>query len=255
MRKRTVLILAAVVLLTSTAWSTDQIDRLNAGILPTVWTEPPPGVRVLYAVPSDREHSPDVSLNIARAVRHFQAWLRQELGGKTFSIRGVLPLECLMPKPHDHYATGNAWAKVESGVGHCAPIKGFWQDGNTWVVYADVEERCDEQRELGRGGDGLAILPRHDLEGVADFEDVTTLHRVCGEGPFYAHWMRWVGGLGHELSHALGLPHPPGCETRPTCEHEWSFLWKGYAVYPETYIDADSIEMLLTSPFIRRDAR
>ena len=23
---------------------------------------------------------------------------------------------------------------------------------------------------------------------------------------------RWIGGLAHELGHALGLLHPPGCE-------------------------------------------
>ena len=45
----------------------------------------------------------------------------------------------------------------------------------TWVIYPDVEEACDEYHqlgegghELGRGGWGLTLLSRDDVEGVTD---------------------------------------------------------------------------------------
>ena len=61
---------------------------------------------------------------------------------------------------------------------------------------------------------------------------------------------QWIGGLGHELGHALGLPHPPGCDAGlPTCDQE-ALMGSANYVYPETYLRADNKEALIRSQFI-----
>jgi hypothetical protein len=62
---------------------------------------------------------------------------------------------------------------------------------------------------------------------------------------------RYVGGLGHELGHAFGLSHPPGCDQGlPTCDYN-ALMWAGYAAYPNTYLRPDEKSILLASEFFR----
>lgn len=168
-----------------------------------------------------------------------------------------------MSQPEDFYARGNAWEKVVEGVQHCAPVRG-WADGGTydapgstttWVVYPDVEEACDDvneageyAHELGAGGWGLTLLGRDDVEGVTNQGGE---YYYCDEGPYYGSLGRWIGGLAHELGHALGLPHPPGCdEGLPTCDYP-ALMHDGYQAYPDTYLRDDEKAILRRSPFIR----
>ena len=144
------------------------------------------------------------------------------------------------------------WDKVVEGVQHCAPVQGETSDF-TWVIYPDVMESCDEYleggedaTELGRGGLGLTILHRGDIEGVTNPGGE---YYFCGDGPYPGHLGRWIGGLGHELGHTLGLPHPPGCdEGLPTCDFP-ALMAYGFETYPDTYLRADDKEILIRSPF------
>ena len=58
--------------------------------------------------------------------------------------------------------------------------------------------------------------------------------------------------MAHELGHALGLPHPPGCDDGESGCDTLSLMWAGYAIYPDTYLRADEKEALLWSPFVTR---
>lgn len=62
---------------------------------------------------------------------------------------------------------------------------------------------------------------------------------------------RWVGGLGHELGHGFGLPHPPGCDApdpKVPCDTS-ALLWLGYASYPDAHLTVDDQAALAQSPF------
>ena len=94
---------------------------------------------------------------------------------------------------------------------------------------------------------GQVVLPRQDLDGLVGarvFDD-------CG-----AEWVqpatRYVVGAGHELGHAFGLPHPPGCdENLPTCDYN-ALMWAGYAQYPNTYLRLEEKAFLIDSPFFNQ---
>ena len=224
--------------------------RVEAPVSVRISTRSTGTVRVLYAIPSDREFRADASEAIANALVDLQSWYRRELGGLTFSIYETTPEVCRMSEPEAYYESGNAWARVVEGVQPCAPVQHGHPDF-VWVIYPDVEEACDEPHELGAGGLGLTILP--DIEGITN--PGKDFYR-CGEQSYFDPIGRWIGGLGHELGHALGLPHPPGCDPwdPATCDdlEALSLMHDGYAPYPDTYLLPDDKEILIRSPFIGR---
>ena len=216
-------------------------------------------VRVLYAVPKDRVFRSDYRQAIQHAIVDIQSWYRQKLEGLTFSLYDATPEQCQLSAAADFYGR-YSWQKVVDGVQHCAPVEGK-TSAFTWVVYVDVELECApdgsagdwEQGydQLGRGGPGLVILPRDDLDGLIGEKIV--YYGKCGGGPWDGPVRRWIGGLGHEIGHTFGLPHPPGCdEGLPTCDFE-ALMHNGYQAYPDTYLRPDEKAILRSSPFIGRN--
>ena len=216
--------------------------------------DPQQVVRVLYAVPSDREFRSDYSQAIRRAMEHVRFWYQQQLDGLTFSLDFPIPEKCQMSQPEAFYAR-YSWERVLEGVQHCAPVEGFTSEV-VWVIYSDVVTECsptgsagdgqDGYGELGRGGPGLTMLSGGDLEGLTVPGD----YIYCGEGPYPGSLGRWIGGLAHELGHALGLAHPPGCdEGLASCDH-YSLTHVGFTAYPNTYLRDDDKAILGDSPFI-----
>lgn len=213
-----------------------------------------PSVRTVYAVPSDREVSEEYHAGIRRGIELLQWWFADRLDGATFSLLDSDPLVCRMHEPEAFYVE-DAWVRVLEGVQHCAPV-GYADKEYIWVVYADVwdhaplevvlestrGEDCSGGR-LGAGGSGLTMMGGWDLYGL-----ITPRFRQCG---WYTGVDRWIGGTGHELSHALGLPHPPGCdEGLPSCDWE-ALTFLGYGAWPHTFLREDEKAVLLASPFIR----
>ena len=215
--------------------------------------DPQPVVRVLYVVPADREFRSDYSQAIRRATEHVRWWYQQQLDGLTFSLNSPVPEKCRMTQPHDFYVR-YSWERVLDGVQHCAPVQGFTSE-TVWVIYSDVLGCApdgsvgsweDGYGQLGRGGPGLTMLGGLDLEGLTEPGDYID----CDEGPYPGPLGRWIGGLAHELGHAFGLPHPPGCdEGLPSCDQE-AMMQRGYVTYPNTYLRDDDKAALRASPFI-----
>ena len=202
-------------------------------------------VRVIYAAPADRPFRADYSSGIAWAMTEAQTWYRRQLRGLTFELHDGSPEFCQMPEDSDHYATGDAWDKVVEGVQDCAPVA-LHTPGISWYVFADVQERCGEDHELGKGGNGAAIVPRHDLEVLARSTDI----QGC-KGPVTRSRASIAGGFGHELAHNFGLPHPPGCDDgHAHCDLD-AVMSLGYFEYPDTYLRPGEKEFLMRSRFLR----
>ena len=133
-----------------------------------------------------------------------------------------------------------------------------------WVVYADVLTECGPYElggdQLGRGGNSLTILPQWDVLGVAggrEFsycigDELSGPHSPESELPG-----RWTGGLAHELGHAFGLSHPPGCDQErfEICDDKSapSLMGFGYDRYPGTYLRSADEEILMRSHFFNPD--
>ena len=209
-------------------------------------------VRVLYAIPSDREFGAYTSGTIAHAMVDLQSWYRRELGGLTFSLYETTPEVCRMRQPADYYATGDSWDKVETGVQHCAPVSRETSDF-TWVIYADVVEACDEPNELFAGWVGLTIVGRSNLEGIASPEG----YYGCDEESPTETLGHFIGVIGHELGHTFALGHPPGCDQArfDICDSKLAESLMGFAYdkYPSTYLRTADKEIVMRSHFINPD--
>lgn len=217
----------------------------------------PVTVRAVYALPSDREYLPRYRDGISNALRQLQAWYGEQLGGRTFHLHDTIPDRCDMPEGHDYYRHGGwprVWDEVLAAVRRCADVRENSAE-HVWLVFADVDERpgeCDDPtvvKGLGRGARGLAMLSWWDLEGLSDPNFELCPYGVLGMG-------RWIGGVGHELGHAFGLPHPPGCEeghedcAEATRKYD-ALMWYGFHYWPNTYLLEPEKEYLRATPAFR----
>jgi hypothetical protein len=204
----------------------------------------PPVVRVLYVTPQDRTPRSDYYAAVANAPVNIQGWYKNQLGGKTFSLFRVQPETCRLPQAADYYAV-DSWTKVMTDVQTCAPVE-YDDPVFVWVLYVDIVHACNAPGRLGAGTSGVTMLPRQDMDGLVGaryFDD-------CGKEWVYPP-DRYIGGLGHELGHAFGLPHPPGCEAGlPTCDYN-ALMWAGFWQYPNTYLRSEEKQFLQESPFFR----
>ena len=205
---------------------------------------PDPTVRVIYAIPTDRKRNPSYISVVRDAIHHVQVWYAAQLNGYTFSLYDPIPEVCTLPHPGDYYAREGGWDRVIRDLQDCVPVE-HSSPYYVWAIYPDVPAHYEET-ELGAGGGGVTILHRDDLDGLV----IPETHEAGGSPPRGSHG--WIGGLAHELGHAFGLPHPPGCdEGWNGCDAD-ALMWAGYAYdYPDTYLtEADKLT-LLGSPFFQ----
>ena len=179
---------------------------------PTLISRPIPvnkSVRFIYAAASDRAIIKDAYDGMDRSARNIQNWYKNQLGGKTFTLNNPAVETCTLPKVASAYYKNTRDLLLED-IKTCVPVKK--SDPNfVWVVYADVDEECNNNTRLGVGflGEGLTVMGRPDVQGMAGQASV----KFPCDGPYEFSFDRWIGGTGHELGHALGLSHPLGCDT------------------------------------------
>jgi len=233
-----------------------------------------PVVRVVYLVPLDRPFNSTYRARIQAAIENVQRWYRGEMEAlgvrKGFTLHTPVVEFALTPHAASWYATTpngddfRYWFHNNVYDDAFALTGGREEDpANIWVFYIDAEPGCiinDQGEEVeqigGAGARGVAHLWSNDLRGLAG--ETNTTHPCPGRTPDNRPVDGWIGGLGHELGHALGLPHPAGCDPPrdpATCgDHELnSLMYLGYLNYPQTYLLVPDVNQLDASPFFTAD--
>lgn len=193
-------------------------------------------VRFVYLVSADRPVKKDYIQAIEKAARQVQQWYAGQLDGKTFRLHSPVVDVVLSDKAAAWFTT-NPNGKNEASWGFRNTLDEMerllsvdpGRDGYCWVIYSDGPG------DSGRAFRCFAYLPEDDLLGL------------MGQHPTQKNPQRWVGGLAHELGHALRLPHP-----QDTQKHAKAIMWAGfYHNFPDgSYLTDQDKEILAENPFI-----
>ncbi|WP_266365502.1 Ig-like domain-containing protein [Tellurirhabdus rosea] len=224
--------------------SFEKTFSLPLNILP----QTPPRVRLIYLIPTDKEPSETVIRGIERAAYHLQIWYHRALGnGRTFAIGDRVEV-VRMVHPSDWFVN-NIVGNWTYSFWNNVTTEGFRYTGgryndpqNVWVYYIDADNGKDQIG--GAAASGVVVLSGYDVRGVSGGRGFFDWEGIC----------RYTGGLGHEIGHAFGLPHPAGCDQNQSgCD--WNaLLWTGYANYPNTYLTVFDKDILNRSPFFQTRA-
>lgn len=207
-----------------------------------------PELRMVYLIPSDRVYHDEYASAIEEAIRQLDAWYQNQMGDtKTFELHKPVVEVIPTSHPSSWYSTNQAGADPTLWFwynaladGFAALSGGFNDPNNRWVFYIDADPACGQ---LTGGTSGVALLPANDLRGLTGQTNIP----VCaGDKVDTAGLCRWVGGLGHELGHAFGLPHPPLCPGGPDTG---ALMCLGYIIYPNSSLLAADKVTLEASPF------
>lgn len=211
-------------------------------LVPSVSAQPRT-VRLVYLAPQDREFRDEYERGIRLAFVDLQDWYRRQLDGPVFTLHSLQVDRCRMTRTADYYLD-NSYSRVLADAQRCLPVRSG-DTTTTWVLYADVGHGCNLPGRLGVGSLGLTIMGQEDLQGL---NDEPQINDGCQNVPKLTIG-RWRGGAGHELGHAFGLPHPPGCDAGAAGCDSAALMWAGYASYPNTYLRDDEKARLRSSAF------
>ena len=194
----------------------------------------PNTVRVLYIVPSDRELQENYTQALANCITQLKTWYATNLdAGKTFQLNPDFLVETLHSDHEtawfnaqneqtgaaEFYFYGNARNAVMELLG-----QDFKPEQYTYLVYVDAPGTT------GAGALGFTAMPENDLLGLTDQMEEPVA--------------RWIGGAGHELGHAFGLPHPEN-------ENPEALMFTGYVLYPNCILqDTDKTILSQSAYFV-----
>lgn len=192
-------------------------------------------VRVIYLVSNDRQVQTNYLQALERAIGELQRWYAAQLNGPTFKLHSPVVEVAHASKSADWFYTHpNGANKDDWGfnntLSEATRLFGarYNHPDYVWIIYSDGPG------DKGRGMLGVACLPEDDLLGLV------------GRHPTQKNPARWVYGLGHELGHAFGLPHPTDI-----VRDKDALMWAGfYLDHPEkAYLTDSDKTILLRSPF------
>jgi len=192
-------------------------------------------VRLVYLVSKDRQMQTNYLKAIDEAIHDLQKWYGRQLNGYSFKLfNPVVEVVQSREKADWFYSHTNGVNRDDWGYNNAlqetSRLLGAKLNDPSyiWIIYSDGPG------DKGRGGSGVSCLPEDDLLGLV------------GRHPTQKDPRRWIGGLGHELGHAFGLPHP-----EDNIRDADAIMWAGfYSKYPDgCYLTEADKKLLLKSPF------
>lgn len=228
--------------------STYLLDDLSFGNGASTLGTNPKKVHVVYLIPSDKTLQTVYVKNLQTAARHLQGFFSSKLAGKTFTLTD--PIVTVLNSTHDSawFASGSFHYNIGGDASALLGVNVYDDLDGRWLIYADVPAPCNN----GTGAIGsMATFPAQDLQGLAQ----QPVYEACSGAQDFAGRCRWVGGMGHELGHTLGLPHPSACEdsdSATVCPDQ-ALMWIGYTTYPDAYFTPNDLPTLNSSALIQAE--
>jgi len=189
---------------------------------------PAPPLRGVYFVTRDRQPCSNYEQRLDRVMREVQRFYAQGMkqagfGDKTFGLetnaQGFLRLHRVRAREESAFYGREASDKVRREVGESLKREGIDIDRETIVIFQTLLQWTgDRAVEVGPyvgGGSHLSGTAwvydddRLDSELLSSKAPGGYYGQPCSLGEFNSHY---IGGVAHELGHALGLPHV--CETQ-----------------------------------------
>jgi len=206
-------------------------------------------VHVVYLIPTDKTLQSTYVSNLQTAARHLQGFFSSKLAGETYTLTN--PIVTVLNSTHDSafFNNGSFHGNVIADVQSLTGVDVLNDPDNRWLLYIDAQNACGN----GTGASGsLATFPANDLRGLAQQPVIDP----CSAQQDFSGRCRWVGGMGHELGHTLGLPHPSQCEDNDanTVCPDQALMWLGYTTYPDAFFTAPDLVTLNASPFLQPEA-
>ncbi|MDO5308722.1 MAG: NPCBM/NEW2 domain-containing protein [Planctomycetia bacterium] len=186
-------------------------------------------LKCVYFSPADCTPNPDRAERLYRVMANVQEFYRAEMERNGFGSMTTFGLEeeepgklklyhVQAPEEQSVYGRNSAWqvrnvvaeALAKMGIDVNQHVVVIFQQGLHW----DEEGRATEVASFvgaGSSFNGTAWFyddPMLDPEKLSSKEPGGYYHRPCSVGEFNSHY---IGGIAHELGHALTLPHD--CET------------------------------------------
>lgn len=213
-------------------------------------------IRFIYLVPSDKPVRDDYKAGIADAALHLQDFYQKELGNDyTYTLHTPIVEVYQTSHTASYYSThpSGSTRPTESWFHENLLADGFSLSGgrfndrnNIWIYYIDADPACGQY--IG-GTSGVADTSGNDLRGLVG---EASIPRCPTESADRGGKYRWIGGAGHEMGHALGLPHPAGCDAGNCTGGDTAYkslMYVGYAYYPDTYLLPENKQFLLNTGF------
>lgn len=192
---------------------------------------------VVYLItPKDNRFNQSYYNALKSAATNIQSWYKTQMGNNKTFVLNPLILDTLTGL-HDStwynsnngeisgtdprfYGYNNTYYEMQQLLG-----SSFNTSNYAYFVYVAAPGG-------GAGTPGFCAMGDQDLKGL------------LGINPENPDPNRWIGGGGHELGHAFGLPHPDN-------ENDQAIMWTGYLIYPNCILQQTDRDILNASPFFR----
>ncbi|OQP40073.1 hypothetical protein A4H97_17830 [Niastella yeongjuensis] len=192
---------------------------------------------VVYLItPRGKQFNQSYYTALKDATTNIQAWYKTQMGNNKTFVLNPLVVDTLTGL-HDStwynsdngsisgtdprfYAYNNTYYEMQQLLG-----SSFNTTNYAYFVYVAAPGG-------GAGSTGFCAMGDQDLKGL------------LGLNPENPDPNRWIGGGGHELGHAFGLPHPDNM-------NDLAIMWTGYLIYPNCILQQTDRDILNVSPFFK----